>query len=74
MRNRLLQHWSFLTQTAQTPDSVISLTLASRIQKTHRFEILKFILNQADVEFGFGTDKMKQILGQTDISPSKAAN
>ena len=46
MRNRLLQHWSFLTQTAQTPDSVISLTLASRIQKTHRFEILKFILNQ----------------------------
>ena len=30
------------------------------------------LLNQADVEFGFGTDKMKQILGQTDISPSKA--
>ena len=35
-----------MTQTAQTPDSVISLTLASRIQKTHRFEMLKFILNQ----------------------------
>ncbi|MDA7777180.1 hypothetical protein N8912_02870 [Rhodobacteraceae bacterium] len=31
------------------------------------------LLNQADVEFGFGTDKMKQILGQTDISPSKAS-
>ena len=30
------------------------------------------LLNQADVEFGFGTDKMKQILGQIDISPSKA--
>ena len=31
------------------------------------------LLNQADVEFGFGTDEMKQILGQTDISPSKAS-
>ena len=31
------------------------------------------LLNQADVEFGFGTDKMKQILHQTDISPSKAS-
>ena len=29
--------------------------------------------NQADVEFGFGTDKMKQILHQTDIYPSKAS-
>ena len=28
------------------------------------------LLNQADVEFGFGTDKMKQILGQTDIFTS----
>ena len=31
------------------------------------------LLNQADVEFGFGTDEMKQILDQTDISPSKAS-
>ena len=31
------------------------------------------LLNQADVEFGFGTDEMKHILGQTDISPSKAS-
>ena len=30
------------------------------------------LLNQADVEFGFGTSEMKQILDQTDISPSKA--
>ena len=31
------------------------------------------LLNQADVEFGFGTSEMKQILGQTDISPCKAS-
>ena len=31
------------------------------------------LLNQADVEFGFGTSEMKQILDQTDISPSKAS-
>ena len=31
------------------------------------------LLNQSDVEFGFGTDEMKQILDQTDISPSKAS-
>jgi hypothetical protein len=31
------------------------------------------LLNQADVEFGFGTDEMKQILDQTDVSPSKAS-
>jgi len=31
------------------------------------------LLNQADVEFGFGTDEMKQILDQTDISTSKAS-
>ena len=31
------------------------------------------LLNQADVEFGFGTDEMKQILDQTDISKSKAS-
>ena len=31
------------------------------------------LLNQADVEFGFGADEMKQILDQTDISPSKAS-
>ena len=28
------------------------------------------LLNQADVEFGFGTDEMKQILDQTDIFTS----
>ena len=26
------------------------------------------LLNQADVEFGFGTSEMKQILDQTDIA------
>ena len=31
------------------------------------------LLNQADVEFGFGTDEMKQILDQTDISNSTAS-
>jgi len=31
------------------------------------------LLNQADVEFGFGTDEMNQILDQTDISHSKAS-
>jgi len=31
------------------------------------------LLNQADVEFGFGTNEMKQILEQTDISTSKAS-
>ena len=31
------------------------------------------LLNQADVEFRFGTDKMKQILHQTDIYHSKAS-
>jgi len=31
------------------------------------------LLNQADVEFGFGTDEMRQILDQTDISTSKAS-
>ena len=31
------------------------------------------LLNQADVEFGFGTDAMKQILDQTDMSKSKAS-
>ena len=31
------------------------------------------LLNQADVEFGFGTDEMKQILKQTNISISKAS-
>ena len=31
------------------------------------------LLKQADVEFGFGTDEMKQIPGQTDISKSKAS-
>ena len=31
------------------------------------------LLNQAEVEFGFGTDEMKQILKQTNISISKAS-
>ena len=32
------------------------------------------LLNQADVEFGFGTDEMKQILHQTTYLPVKQAN
>lgn len=31
------------------------------------------LLNQADTEFEFRTDKMKQILEQDDISTSKAS-
>ena len=31
------------------------------------------LLKHADVRFGFGTDEMKQILDQTDISKSKAS-
>ena len=31
------------------------------------------LLNQADVEFEFDTDEMKQIVDQTDISTSKAS-
>ena len=41
--------------------------------QTGSWRMVSELLNQADVEFGFGTDEMKQILHQTDISPSKAS-
>ena len=62
-----------------TPSNTISVaTLIAEIQselndQTGSWRKVSELLNQADVEFGFGTDKMKQILHQTDISPSKAS-
>ena len=61
------------------PSNTVSVTrLIQEIQselkgQTGSWRKVSELLNQADVEFGFGTDKMKQILGQTDISPSKAS-
>ncbi|MDB3911055.1 hypothetical protein N9381_04505 [Paracoccaceae bacterium] len=59
-------------------NTVSVTTLIEEIQselndQTGSWRKVSELLNQADVEFGFGTDKMKQILGQTDISPSKAS-
>ena len=61
------------------PSNTVSVTrLIQEIQselkgQTGSWRKVSELLNQADVEFGFGTDKMKQILHQTDISPSKAS-
>ena len=59
-------------------NTVSVATLIEEIQselkdQTGSWRKVSELLNQADVEFGFGTDEMKQILGQTDISPSKAS-
>ena len=62
-----------------TPSNTISVaTLIEEIQselndQTGSWRKVSGLLNQADVEFGFGADEMKQILDQTDISPSKAS-
>ena len=59
-----------------TPSNTISVaTLIAEIQselndQTGSWRKVSELLNQADVEFGFGADEMKQILDQTDISPS----
>ena len=61
------------------PSNTVSVaTLIEEIQselndQTGSWRKVSELLNQADVEFGFGTDEMKHILGQTDISPSKAS-
>ena len=61
------------------PSNTISVaTLIEEIQselndQTGSWRKVSELLNQADVEFGFGADEMKQILDQTDISPSKAS-
>ena len=61
------------------PSNTISVaTLIAEIQselndQTGSWRKVSGLLNQADVEFGFGADEMKQILHQTDISPSKAS-
>ena len=61
------------------PSNTISVaTLIAEIQselndQTGSWRKVSELLNQADVEFGFGADEMKQILDQTDISPSKAS-
>ena len=59
-------------------NTVSVTTLIEEIQselkdQTGSWRKVSELLNQADVEFGFGTDEMKHILGQTDISPSKAS-
>ena len=56
-------------------NTVSVATLIKEIQselkdQTGSWRKVSELLNQADVEFGFGTDKMKQILGQTDIFTS----
>ena len=62
-----------------TPSNTISLaTLIAEIQselndQTGSWRKVSELLNQADVEFGVGAHEMKQILDQTDISPSKAS-
>ena len=61
------------------PSNTVSVaTLIAEIQselndQTGSWRKVSELLNQADVEFGFGADEMKQILDQTDISPSKAS-
>ena len=61
------------------PSNTVSVTrLIQEIQselkgQTGSWRKVSEVLNQADVEFGFGTSEMKQILDQTDISPSKAS-
>ena len=61
------------------PSNTVSVaTLIEGIQselkdQTGSWRKVSELLNQADVEFGFGADEMKQILDQTDISPSKAS-
>ena len=59
-------------------NTVSVATLIEEIQselndQTGSWRKVSELLNQADVEFGFGADEMKQILDQTDISPSKAS-
>ena len=59
-------------------NTVSVATLIEEIQselkdQTGSWRKVSELLNQADVEFGFGTDAMKQILDQTDISKSKAS-
>ena len=61
------------------PSNTVSVaTLIEEIQselndQTGSWRNVSELLNQADVEFGFGADEMKQILDQTDISPSKSS-
>ena len=58
------------------PSNTVSVaTLIEEIQselkhQTGSWRKVSELLNQADVEFGFGTDEMKQILDQTDIFTS----
>ena len=60
-----------------TPSNTISVaTLIEEIQselndQTGSWRKVSELLNQADVECGFGTYEMKHILDQTDLSPSK---
>ena len=56
-------------------NTVSVATLIAELQsvlkdQTGRWRRVSELLNQADVEFGFGTDEMKQILDQTDIFTS----
>ena len=54
-------------------NTVSVTTLIEEIQselndQTGSWRKVSELLNQADVEFGFGTSEMKQILDQTDIA------
>ena len=58
------------------PSNTVSVaTLIEEVQselndQTGSWRNVSELLNQADVEFGFGADEMKQILDQTDIFTS----
>ena len=53
--------------------TLINKIKAELTVQTGSWRKISELFNQADVEFGFGTDEMKQILEQTDISTSKAS-
>ena len=53
--------------------TLIAETQSELNDQTGSWRKVSELLNQADVEFGFCAHEMKQILDQTDISPSKAS-
>ena len=62
----------------KTSNTISVATLIAEIQselkdQTGSWRKVSELLNQADVEFGFGADEMKQILDHTDISKSEAS-
>ena len=53
--------------------TLIAETQSELNDQTGSWRKVSELLNQADAEFGFGADEMKQIFDQTNISPSKAS-